>query len=171
MRVVPEDLPKLFGHIRSAGTIARHTTESEDKTAVVIDVEAKLKNLTGFRDSLRAMLAKSSGTLKDIVEVQRQLVQTQSELDSLAMRRKVLANETEKVAVEVSFLAESSVARAGVFAPVASAFQDAGEAFAESLAALITFTVTLLPWLVLIVPVVWLCARLLRRLLRRPIRG
>src|SRR5215510_10790285 len=88
------------------GKIAQHTTEREDKTTAVIDTEAKLKNLTSFRDNLRGMLNRPSATVKDLVEIQQQLTETQSELDSETAQRKILANETEKIAVEISFRVE-----------------------------------------------------------------
>src|SRR5215510_11522153 len=97
------------------GKIAQHTTEREDKTTAVIDTEAKLKNLTSFRDNLRAMLGKPSATVKDLVEIQQQLTETQSELDSETAQRKILANETEKIAVKISFRVEWSSANAGGF--------------------------------------------------------
>ena len=40
------------------------------KTTAVVDTEARIKNLTGFRDNLRAMLAKPSATVKDSVDIQ-----------------------------------------------------------------------------------------------------
>jgi len=60
MRVAPQDFAKLFAQAEKQGNVVQHTTESEDKTSAVVDSEAKLKNLTTFRDSLRAMLAKPS---------------------------------------------------------------------------------------------------------------
>src|SRR5262249_46457235 len=50
LRVAPDDLQKLLGSVEKLGKIAQHTTEREDKTTVVVDTEAKIKNLTTFRD-------------------------------------------------------------------------------------------------------------------------
>jgi len=89
LRVAPDDLKKLLGYVEKLGKIARHTTDREDKTAAVVDTEAKIKNLTGFRDNLRAMLARPSATVKDLVEIQKQLTDTQSELDSETAQWKI----------------------------------------------------------------------------------
>jgi hypothetical protein len=70
-RVAPEDVQKLMDHLENQGTIVQHTTESEDKTTAVVDTEARIRNLTGFRDNLRVMLAKPSTTVKDSVEIQQ----------------------------------------------------------------------------------------------------
>jgi hypothetical protein len=99
LRVSPEDLNRLLAYVEKLGKVAESATEREDKTTAVVDTEAKIKNLTGFRDSLRAMFAKPSATVKDLVEIQQQLTDTQSQLDSETAQRKILANETEKIAV------------------------------------------------------------------------
>ena len=168
LRVAPDDLKRLLDHVEKLGKIARHTTDREDKTTAVVDTEAKIKNLTGFRDSLRAMLARPSATVKDLVEIQKQLSDTQAELDSETAQRKILANETEKIAVEIAFRVERSSGNAGGFAQVWDAFRESGSVLADSTAFLITIIVAIIPWLILIVPGVWLFAKAWRKLkLRR----
>ena len=167
LRVTPEDLKKLFVHLEKQGSIVRHTTETEDKTTVVVDVDARIKNLTSFRDTLRTMLARPSVSVKDLVEIQEQLTDVQSQLDSQATQRKILANETEKVAVEIAFRVERSARSASVFAPIGEALRESGSALAESIAWLITFLVTAIPWLILGVPTYWLSAKLWRKLRRK----
>jgi hypothetical protein len=156
LRVSPGDLKKLLGYVEKLGKISRHTTEREDKTTVVVDTEAKIKNLTGFRDNLRAMLARPSATVKDLVEIQKQLTDTQSELDSETAQRKILANETEKIAVEIAFRVERTGGNAGGFAQIWDALRESGSVLGDSTASLITTIVAIIPWLILIVPAVWL---------------
>jgi len=163
LRVSPDDLKKLFAYVEKQGRIAQHTTESEDKTTEVVDTEAKIKNLTSFRDNLRAMLAKPSATVKDLVEIQQQLTETQTQLDSETAQRKILANETEKVAVEIEFRVDMPIGNARGFAQITNALREAGSDLAESTAWLITFVVTVIPWLILIVPLGWLLLRALRK--------
>src|SRR6266481_1734814 len=158
-RVTLDDLKKLLGFVEKLGKIARHTTDREDKTTAVVDTEAKIKNLTGFRDNLRAMLTRPSATVKDLVEIQKQLTDTQSELDSETAQRKILANETEKIAVEIAFRAERPSGNAGGFAQVWDALRESGSVLGESTASLITAIVAIIPWLILIVPAVWLLAK------------
>jgi hypothetical protein len=168
LRVAPDDLKKLLGYVEKLGKIARHTTDREDKTTAVVDTEVKIKNLTGFRGNLRAMLAKPSATVKDLVEIQKQLTDTQSELDSETVQRKILANETEKIAVEIAFRVERPSRNSGRFAQVWDALRESGSILADSTASLITTIVAIVPWLILIVPAVWLLAKAWRKLkLRR----
>ncbi len=141
-----------------------HATESEDKTTTVLDTEAKIKNLTSFRDSLRTMMAKSSANVKDFLEVQEQLTEVQSQLDRETAQRKILANETEKVAVEITFGVERSGRNRSAWTPIGDALRESGTDLAVSTAWLISAIVTIIPWLVLIVPLFWLLGKFWRRL-------
>ncbi len=156
LRIAPRDLDKLFEHVAKAGVIVQHSSDSEDKTAAVIDTEAALHNQTSYRDSLRTMLAKPSATFKDVLEVQRELVRVQSELDALAGKRKLLEAETEKVAVQISFRAKQSFASRSVFTPIGSALRQSGMTLAESVAALITVVAACVPWVLVLTFLVWL---------------
>ena len=167
LRVSPGDLKKLFDQVEKQGHIVGHATESEDKTTAVLDTEARIKNLTSFRDSLRTMLAKPSASVKDLVEIQQQLTEVQSQLDSETAQRKILANETEKVAVEISFGVERSGRGRSAWTPIGDALRESGSDLAASVAWLITAIVTIIPWLVLIVPLCWLLVKLWRPFRRK----
>ena len=145
-RVPPAALPAFLERLGGLGTIGRHSTTAEDKTDEVVDTEARLKNMAEFRNNLRALMATPNAKLKDLIEVERELTRVQSELDSLATRRKVLANDTEKVRVSVAFAAKPSVLEAGMWSPVRTAVLRAGRVLAGSVAALIGFAVAVLPW-------------------------
>jgi hypothetical protein len=163
LRVAPEDVPKLMEHLEKQSTIVQHTTESEDKTTAVVDTEARIKNLTGFRDNLRAMLAKPSATVKDSVEIQQQLTEVQSNLDSETARRKILANETEKVAVVISFRIERTDDGGGGFKVIGDALRESGTVLGESIASLVTVVAAVIPWLIVILPLLWLLRNMWRK--------
>jgi len=165
--VAPQDLNKFLDFVEKQGKIAQHSNESEDKTAAVIDVEAKLKNQTEFRDSLRRMLTKPGVSVADLLQIQEKLAEAQAELDSEAMQRKILANETEKVNVEIAFHAEQHMVGRGAFTSVGEALRDFGSVLGDSLAALITAVAAILPWLIVIAPVLWFLIRAIRRFRER----
>lgn len=167
LRIVPEELRHLIEQIEAVGSILEHKTESVDKTATVIDVDAKIKNLTELRDRLRKMVSSSNAGVKEVVEVERELSRAQSELDTIQTTRKALANETEKVFVGISFSAKKSLAETGTLAPIVEAWYSLGHVLAGSIAAAIYFVVAIVPWLVLLIPTLWLCMKALSALRRR----
>lgn len=170
MRVLPGDVDKLLGGLRGVSDVVSHTTTSEDKTSEVIDVEARIKNRTEFRDSLRLMLRDTATkrTMADLLEIQRTLSDTQAELDATATQRKVLAQQTDKQRIQIQFTPKRNLTSGGEsYSPMRRALRNAGAVLAESVGALITFIAAVLPWLVLaVLPCLWLVRVLWRR--RRP---
>jgi len=160
LRVVPDDFPQLLTQVEKQGNIAEHTTLSEDKTTQVVDTEACLRNLTAYRDSLRAMLSGPGLNIKDSVEIQEKLTDVQSDLDGETAKRKILASETEKVTVEIEFRVRDAGSRRSSFAPLWSALAEAGETLAESLGSVVTFVVFITPWILLFIVIWWFLRRL-----------
>ncbi|WP_198968863.1 DUF4349 domain-containing protein [Xylophilus sp. ASV27] len=175
MRVEPADVERLLGGLAGMANVVSHTTTSEDKTAEVIDVEARIRNRTEFRDSLRAMLRDSvtKRTMADLLSIQRTLSDTQAELDAIATQRKVLAQETSKQQIQIQFTPKRALVSNGDgYSPLRHALRNAGLVLAESVGALITSIAALLPWLVLVVlPLGWLARVLWRRRRSEMARG
>ncbi|WP_159445473.1 DUF4349 domain-containing protein [Rhizobacter sp. OV335] len=166
-RVPPERLQAFLAHLGSLGRTGLNARTAEDKTDTVLDTEARLKNQTAFRDHLRVLMSTPGAKLKDLIEVERELVQVQSELDSLAAQRKVLANETDKVHMSISFRAQPSVIETGMWEPVTDALRSAGHVVAVSVGVLITAAVGLLPWIVVLGLAGWGVRAAWRRRARR----
>lgn len=162
-RVPPEKLEALLKTISALGSVGQHSQTAEDKTDEVLDIEARLKNMTEFRDNLRRLMSTPGAKLKDVIEVERELVRVQSELDSLASRRKALASLTEKVRVNLRITAKPAVLEDGVWSPVSEAVTGAGRLLAQSLGGLISFVVASLPWVLLLSGVIWALRALWRR--------
>jgi hypothetical protein len=167
LRVRPGDVEKLISFVGKQGKVAQHITETEDKTTNVVDTDARIKNLTEFRDNLRKMLARPAVSVKDLVEIQEKLEEVQAELDGETARRKDLANETEKVAIEIEFRAQRTTASASAFKPIGDAMRESASVLAESLASLITTVVVVIPWLIVIVPGGWFLVKAWRRVRRK----
>ncbi|HEX7867167.1 MAG TPA: DUF4349 domain-containing protein [Variovorax sp.] len=167
MRVEPADVDKLLGGLAGVANVVSHTTTSEDKTAEVIDVEARIKNRTEFRDSLRTMLRDTvtKRTMADLLAIQRTLSDTQAELDAIATQRKVLAQQTSKQHIQIQFSPKRALVSGGEgYSPMRHALRNAGSVLAESVGSLITFIAAVLPWLMLVVlPLGWLVRVLWRR--------
>lgn len=155
-RVPPRNVAIFLDGLAKNGEVLQHGRDSEDKTNQVVDTDARIKNLTELRDRLRLMLTDKSAKFKDIIEVERELANTQSQLDSLLGMRKILSQETDLVAVNINFSAAQGITEQGFFAPVARAFKNAGSVMMESFGAVITFVMGAIPWLLIGIPVLWL---------------
>lgn len=156
VRVPPRSVEIFLTGLSKNGEVLQHGRDSEDKTNQVVDADARIKNLTSLRDRLRSMLDDKTAKFKDLIEVERELANTQIELDSALSMRKILSLETDFVAVNINFTAKQGITEQGFFAPVAVALKDAGRVLMESFAAVITFVVSAIPWLLIGIPMIWL---------------
>lgn len=163
LRVARAQAPSLLKAM-SGPEVKERRIEREDKTLQVVDVEARLKNLGELRDRLRHLLESRPGDLKDVLETERELARVQGDLDAMAAQRKALANETEKILLQVEYRPEPSITRTGALQPLAEVFSSAGHALAESLAEALLFVIRVLPWLFIVLPVVWGGWKLVKRL-------
>jgi hypothetical protein len=154
-RIPPQAVDRFLSGLEGGARVIQHQRQAEDKTAEVVDAEAHIANLTELRDRLRTMLANRPGSIKDVLEVERELAETQSKLDSMRGVRKALANETEKVAMNIQFQSRPSISEQSFFAPVVSAWHDAGRALMRSIGDLIEFLALALPWVLAGIPLTW----------------
>ena len=110
------------------------------------------------------MLTDKAAKFKDLIAVETQLANTQSELDSFTSLRKALSLETDLVAVNIDFSAAQGISQQGFFAPVSRAIKDAGQEMMESFAGLITFVVSAIPWLLIGIPLLFLVRKFWQKL-------
>jgi hypothetical protein len=167
LRIPPRSVEIFIAGLAKSGEILQHHRNSEDKTDAVIDTEARIKNLTDLRNRLRQMLQDKNAKFRDVIEIERELANTQAQLDSLQGIRKALAQETELVAVVIDFTAAQSITEKGFFAPVAQALNNAGRIMMESLANVITFIMAALPWLIFGIPIILLVRKFWTRIKTR----
>ena len=164
VRVPPRNVAIFLDGLAKNGEVMQHGRDSEDKTNQVLDADARIKNLTELRDRLRAMLTDKSAKFKDLIEVETQLANTQSELDSFTSIRKALSLETDLVAVNIDFTAAQGITEQGFFAPVARALKGAGTVMMESFGSVITFVMSAIPWLLIGVPLLLLLRKFWQQL-------
>ncbi len=93
-----------------------------------------------------------------MIEIEKQLANTQASLDSINGVRKALAKETDLVAVYIDFQTAQSTSEQGFFGPVVAAWSQAGSADG-----LVSFIAVVLPWLVILIPGIWLLRAAWRR--------
>jgi hypothetical protein len=148
-----------------ATRVANEQTSSEDVTAQVVDLDARLANLRATETALQWIMARAT-TITDVLKVQAELTQVQGEIESMTARRDLLANQAALATLNVAFnpppVAEVTQASTG---------WDLGREIDGALASLVRLgqgLASLLVWLIIVVlPVVvpvmigiWLVNRL-----------
>ena len=127
-------------------------TSSEDVTAQVVDLDARLTNLRSTESALQGIMTRAT-TITDVLKVQAELTQVRGDIESLTAQRDLLLNRASLATLEVGFntppVTEVTQASSG---------WDLGKEIDGALAALVRLgqgVLSLLIWLVIVVlPVV-----------------
>lgn len=156
-RIPPQAFDAFLKTMLEHGKLLQHKRDSEDLTAQVIDVDAKIANLTALKTRILDLLAKKTGNMEEVLAAEAQLSKTQADLDSILGQRKALASQTDMTRVELHLVTESLHAEESWLAPVAEAATTSGHVLMSSLGVMITVVVALLPWLLIVIPLfLWL---------------
>lgn len=170
-RISPASLAAFLKNTAAANTLTWQNRTSEDKTVAVIDAEAKIKNLTALKTRILQLLGTRAGNLADVLAAEKQLADIQAQLDTIEGVRNMLALETAMVKIEISLTTQASFSRGSWMAPVAEAVDESGETLMRSIGVLIVFLLSVLPWTIVIVPLVWWIRKILHKRKLRLIAG
>lgn len=169
----------LAGLHALATRVVNETTESEDVTTQVVDLDARLANLRVTETAMQLIMDRAT-TITDVLKVQQELTTIRGEIERLTAQRDVLANRAALATLEVGFgvpVGEASRASEG---------WDLGREIDSALAALVRlgqWAASLLIWSVLvlvplfvpIIVVIYVIVRIRRRWIashpRAPLSG
>jgi uncharacterized small protein (DUF1192 family) len=91
VRVPSENFSRMLEAARAAGTVQSESTETEDVTDQLVDLNARLGNLRAERDRLRTLYNRSNST-EDVLAVQERLSDVQGEIERLEAQKRSLEN-------------------------------------------------------------------------------
>lgn len=126
VRVPSDSFDASVEEISGVGEVRSVTTDSEDVTDQLVDIEARLENLRAERDRYRELYERANET-EDVLAVQERLSETQEEIERLEARQRSLEEQVAYATITVS-LAEPDPGRPAPDAwydtPVTTAFFD-----------------------------------------------
>jgi hypothetical protein len=157
------------------GELQRRQTNSQDVTEEFYDLEARIKNKKVEEGRLVKHLEESTGKLKEILDVEREISRVREEVERLQGRLQMLANLTALTTVTITAreVRDYTPAAAPTFGTrVARAFQGSAESLVLFLGEVVLAVVRFVPWLPIwgvALALCWLVVRRLRvRLRARP---
>jgi len=89
LRVPQDDFSAMMAHARSVGELRSSSTQSEDVTDQLVDIEARLENLRAERDRLRQLYRNATDT-EEVLAVEERLSEVQGEIERLEARKEGL---------------------------------------------------------------------------------
>ena len=89
LRVPSERYETMRDDVRTEGTVVSESTETEDVTDQLVDLEARLTNLRDRRDRLRTFYDRANDT-EELLSVERELSEVQGEIERLEAQKRSL---------------------------------------------------------------------------------
>ena len=103
--------------------VVSRAESADDKTVAVLDIEKRLAAQIALRDRLTQLLGQASGSVGDLVAVEKQLAEVQGTIESQTAQRDYLRTITDTVRVDISY--NGLIQQAGPFdlSPVRAAIE------------------------------------------------
>ncbi len=164
LRVPATALPQLLTDIGHLGGLLLQNQAATDVTGQVIDVQARLRSQQASVNRIRALLGQAK-TLGQVIEIEGELANREGALESLQAQAKDLADQTSLATVTATLVGPEAAAPVK---PVPAKGFGHGlsrgwDAFTSATTWLLTAIGAALPFLVLLVPLVWVALLLRRR--------
>lgn len=144
--------------------LVSQSSTTDDRTIAILDIEKRIESKQALRARLTALLQDPiAKNLADVLAIEKELAQVQSDIESAAAQRDYLTTITETIRVDIQYSSTIVVVRGNDYSPIKQAIDSIGKTFIASLAWLISLIVAVLPW----IPVIWLLVWGVRRGMRR----
>jgi hypothetical protein len=148
---------------QAGGRIVTDTTSTEDLTRQIVDTEARLRAQTTLRDRLQELLRSSRGRLADLLEVERELARVQGDIDAVQSNLAVMRTRVAMSELTLQYHSAPRSVGSDTFEPLRNAFANFLGIIVGGFAVIITLIAGLVPFAVVIVPIVWLILRWRKR--------
>jgi PBP1b-binding outer membrane lipoprotein LpoB len=172
LRVPSAGYERMLDELAALGTVLSRTSQADDLTQQVVDVESRVKTQQASVDRVRALLADAK-SLADVVSLESELTRREADLESLRRQQQELSAQTSlsTITVDLQRTASAAAPKAkprGFWASIGHGFAGGWHVLLTVLRALAIGFAALAPFLVLLVPGAWLTRRWLRRRQDRP---
>ena len=162
LRLDNADVDALLVDIAKLGTIETATRTSDDVTADVADVGARVRNAEASVARIRALMSRAT-RIGDVVALEGELSKRQSDLEALQARQRALADQTAQATVTVRLYGASAPAAVTTTSTgFLTGLRSGWDSFTGFMAGALTVAGAFVPWLLLLVPLgllVWVVAR------------
>lgn len=105
LRVPKDEYSAALEAVKAEGEVREASTNTEDVTDQLVDVEARLENLRAQREKLRELYDEANDT-ENVLAVQKELSSVQSDIERLEAQRKSLRRQVQYSTITVEMAEE-----------------------------------------------------------------
>jgi hypothetical protein len=170
MRLAPTGVEPIIALASKDSTVTGRNTRAEDLAETVADTERQLALLSLHRERLTEFMKSKELKFEQLITVSKELATVQSQIDSLSTQRANLRRriDTDLLTINLSLPTHAYAAKGS---PVTDALRYFGSDFREAVGMVIRFLAVLLPWLVILLPGLFLLRLFWRWIGRKIARG
>ncbi|GAA2141031.1 hypothetical protein GCM10009760_24810 [Kitasatospora kazusensis] len=173
LKVPPTAYEGLMDQLAALGTVLSRTSQAQDLTQQMIDVDSRLKSQQASVDRVRALMAQA-GSLSDVVSLEGELSRREADLESLQRQQQEMTAQTSLSTVTLELSSQGAPAARPAKHPgfpheLGGALAGGWNVLASVARGALIVLAALAPFLLLLTPLAWAAWRLRRRrILRRP---
>jgi hypothetical protein len=160
LRLSPEFVEPILSLAANKGEINRKSTHAEDLAEPIVDSERQLAMLESYLEELLSLKSQSNQEVDALISLTSEIAKTQSKLEALRGENAYLKQRVKLDILSLSFHAERNQS---FLTPIADAVGDFGEELSWGISEAITGFAYLLPWLVILIPLLFLIRYLWRK--------
>jgi hypothetical protein len=160
LRIEPTAVEDLVAFISALGILEHRATSVEDLADTMRDTQARIDMLTNYRKQLLALQAKAGANIDAAIKVAAELSTVQSDLEQANGEA---AYQAKRVATDIVTIHFSVAEQRAYWRPVREALHDFLGNLSTAISQAITAVAFIIPWLVVLVPALYLLRFFWRR--------
>jgi uncharacterized coiled-coil protein SlyX len=102
VRIPVAKFDEFIEAVSKLGVAESRQQTAQDVTAEFVDLEAQIANKKRLEERIVGLLKDSSGQIKDVIEVERELARVRGEIEQMEGRLRYLTNRTDFTTVSIS---------------------------------------------------------------------
>ena len=162
LRVDNDKADALIADLGKLGTVLSSTRTSDDITAQRADVDARVRNAQASLARVRALMSKAT-SVGDVVTLEGELSRREADLEALQARQRTFADQSAQATVTVQLVSTDAPTTVDHGTGFVAGLKAGWEAFTAAMVGALTVLGALLPFAVVLVPLVLLVRWWVRR--------
>jgi hypothetical protein len=160
LRIDPEAVEELIAFAASLGRLEHRSTKVEDLAEAIQDTQSRVQMLTNYRKQLVELQAKAATNVDAAIKIASELSTVQGNLEQANGQA---AFQTKRTTTDVVTIRFSVTEQKAFWRPIGEAFRDFFGNLSTGISQAITAVAYILPWLLVVIPGLYLVRFLWRR--------
>jgi hypothetical protein len=162
LRVPADGFDAALDGLRRLGMVRGENESAGDVTREYSDLETRLAVKEQTAGRLRDLLANRTGTLNDVLTVERELARVVTELEQMKAQRRDYDRQVAMASIAVTFYTPGAEGIAALRVSLAESMSQMTDVLVGSISTVVYLVTFITPWIIL-GALGWWCVRMLRR--------